>query len=151
MSRQGVVSNRIKQQVRQRAKLLCEYCHTSERWQYVPFTVDHVIPLAKEGQSDLNNLALACFHCNRRKSDRTTAVDPQTGKTMPLFNPRHDIWAEHFIWSADGLYIVSLTAVGRVTITQLTLNRERIIPIRADDMFINRHPPTGDPIMVGGS
>ena len=110
MPRPGSLTNRIKQRVRQRAKFLCEYCHTSERWQYVPFTVDHVLPIAKGGETGLENLALACFHCNRRKSDLVTAV-------------------------------------GRATVTQLALNRERIIPIRADDILVNRHPPHGDPIL----
>lgn len=146
MSHPGNLPNRIKQRVRQRAKLLCEYCHTSEQWQYVSFTVDHVIPLAKGGQTTLDNLALACFHCNRRKSDLVTAVDPQTNEVVPLFNPRLDQWREHFVWSADGLTVVPLTAVGRATVTQLALNRERIIPIRADDVLVQRHPPKDDPV-----
>lgn len=146
MSHSGNVPNRIKQRVRQRARLLCEYCHTSEQWQYVPFTVDHVIPLAEGGQTTLDNLALACFHCNRRKSDLITAVDPQTNEVVPLFNPRRDKWGDHFVWSADGLTIVALTAVGRATVAQLALNRERIIPIRADDVLVRRHPPKDDPI-----
>lgn len=33
----------IQKQVRQRANYLCEYCHASEKWQYVAFTIDHVI------------------------------------------------------------------------------------------------------------
>lgn len=141
MSHSGNVPNRIKQRVRQRARLLCEYCHTSEQWQYVPFTVDHVIPLAEGGQTTLDNLALACFHCNRRKSDLVTAVDPQTNEVVPLFNPRRDKWREHFVWSADGLTVVALTAVGRATVAQLALNR-----IRADDVLVRRHPPKDDPI-----
>lgn len=94
----------------------------------------------------LDNLALACFHCNRRKSDLITAVDPQTNEVVPLFNPRRDKWGDHFVWSADGLTIVALTAVGRATVAQLALNRERIIPIRADDVLVRRHPPKDDPI-----
>lgn len=141
MSHSGNVPNRIKQRVRQRARLLCEYCHTSEQWQYVPFTVDHVIPLAEGGQTTLDNLALACFHCNRRKSDLVTAVDPQTNEVVPLFNPRRDKWGDHFVWSADGLTVVALTAVGRATVAQLALNR-----IRADDVLVRRHPPKDDPI-----
>lgn len=43
--------------VRQRSQGLCEYCHALEQWQYVQFTVDHVIPLAKGGVDNLNNLA----------------------------------------------------------------------------------------------
>ncbi len=144
MPRQGVLTNRIKQRVRQRAKFLCEYCHTSERWQYVPFTVDHVIPVAKGGRTELENLALACFHCNRRKSDLVTAVDPQTDEVVPLFNPRQGKWSEHFVWSVGGLRIIPLTAVGRAIVDRLALNRERIIPIRADDVLVNRHPPQDD-------
>ena len=146
MPRRSVLTNRITQRVRQRARFLCEYCHTSEQWQYVPFTVDHVLPVAKGGQTELENLALACFHCNRRKSDLVTAVDPQTDEVVPIFNPRQDKWNEHFVWSADGLTIVALTSVGRATVEQLALNRERIIPIRADDVLVNRHPPKDDPI-----
>lgn len=76
------------QQARQRAKRLCEYCHTAEQWQYVPFTVDHVVPISQGGDNSLGNLALACFHCNRRKSDQMLAGDPQTQEEVPLFDPR---------------------------------------------------------------
>jgi 5-methylcytosine-specific restriction endonuclease McrA len=102
--------------VRRRAGYQCEYCHTSEQWQYVPFTVDHVIPLARGGSDDPNNLALACFHCNRRKADRLTAPDPTSGEHVALFNPRQDDWRDHFAWSPDGLLVMGLTPVGRVTV-----------------------------------
>lgn len=33
--------------------------------------IDHIIPIAKGGHpSDINNLQLAHFHCNRQKSDK---------------------------------------------------------------------------------
>ncbi|MEQ9359841.1 HNH endonuclease [Coleofasciculus chthonoplastes] len=136
----------IQNQVRQRANFLCEYCHASEQWQYVAFTIEHIIPLAKNGAETLDNLALACFHCNRKKSDRTTAIDPQLGAEVSLFNPRQDNWSNHFIWSVDGLFIIGLTPVGRTTVTALALNRERVINIRAADKAVGRHPPPGDPI-----
>ena len=94
------ISPEIQRLVRQRANHLCEYCHTAERWQYVRFTIDHVIPLSQGGSDDLDNLALACFHCNRRKADKLTALDPDSGAEVALFNPRRDDWREHFIWSA---------------------------------------------------
>jgi len=134
----------IQNKVRIRANHLCEYCHASEKWQYVRFTVDHVIPLTKGGIDKLNNLALACFHCNRRKSDKLTAFNPQTGEEVSLFNPRRDAWNEHFIWSEDGLFIIGLTPVGRATIAVLEFNRERVINIRAADIAVGRHPPKGD-------
>ena len=60
MSRYISEANQI--QVREPACYLCEYCHTSEQWQYIPFTVNHVIPLSKDGAKGIENLALACFH-----------------------------------------------------------------------------------------
>jgi 5-methylcytosine-specific restriction endonuclease McrA len=73
------ISEDLQEQVRQRANGLCEYCHASEQWQYVRFTVDHVVPLAEGGGDSLSNLALACFHCNRRKSNHLIGIDPQFG------------------------------------------------------------------------
>lgn len=140
------IPEEIQNKVRQRANFLCEYCHASEQWQYVAFTIEHIIPLTKNGTDTLDNLALACFHCNRKKSNRTTAIDPQSGAELPLFNPRQDSWNNHFIWSADGLFIIGLTPIGRITVTSLALNRERVINIRAADKAVERHPPLGDPI-----
>ena len=146
MSSNRYVNEATRNQVCQRANYLCEYCHASEQWQYVKFTVDHVIPLDRGGSNSLDNLALACFHCNRRKSNKTTAIDPQSDLEVPLFNPRSDIWKKHFIWSADRLYIIGLTPIGRATVTALALNRMRIINIRAADLAVGRHPPPKDPI-----
>ncbi|MCF4967318.1 HNH endonuclease [Nostoc sp. CMAA1605] len=125
---------------------MCEYCHASEQWQYVSFTVDHVIPLTKGGANSIDNLALACFHCNRQKSDKIKAFDEYSSSEVPLFNPRIDSWQKHFIWSMDALLIVGLTATGRATIAELAFNRARIINIRCADKEIGRHPPADDPI-----
>ncbi len=140
------LSTEIQQQVRQRAQCLCEYCHTSEQWQYIQFTIDHVVPLKRGGSDSLDNLALACFHCNRHKSSHQAALDPKTQQLTPLFNPRTQEWSKHFIWSADTLTILGVSAIGRATITALKLNRERIQAIRGADKIIGCHPPSGDPI-----
>ena len=76
--------------VAERQKLiikLCEYCHALEKWQYVAFTIDHVIPLTKGGDDTLDNLALACFHCNRCKGNVVSIKDSTSGEDIPLFNP----------------------------------------------------------------
>lgn len=131
----------IQEEVRSRADFLCEYCHTSERWQYVRFTFDHVIP---SEDSSLENLALACFHCNRRKSNKTEGIDLETGSNVPFFNPRTQIWSEHFEWTADHLMILGKTAIGRATVEAFELNRARIILIRDADKEVHRHPPKTD-------
>jgi hypothetical protein len=144
------LSASIQAQVRRRAKSLCEYCHTEETWQYTPFTVDHVDPVSAGGADRLANLALACFHCNRHKSNKQTAVDRETGQTVPLFNPRKHRWQDHFVWSSNGLLIIPLSAIGRATAVLLEFNRERIQQIRAADVSIGRHPPLDDPVQPVG-
>jgi len=138
------ISEAVQNQVGQRANFLCEYCHASEQWQYVSFTVDHVIPITKGGTNSIDNLALACFHCNRQKSDKLKAFDEQSLSEVFLFNPRTESWQEHFIWSKDTLLIIGLTAIGRATVAELAFNRARIINIRAADREIGRHPPPDD-------
>lgn len=144
MSFRRQIPENTQNMIRQRANFLCEYCHASEKWQYVPFTIEHIIPLAKNGTDSLDNLALACFHCNRKKSDRTTAIDEMSGAEVPLFNPRKESWQTHFIWSADGLFIIGLTPIGKATVTALALNRQRVINIRSADQAVGRHPPAED-------
>lgn len=134
----------VQREVRRRAGYLCEYCHIAERWQYVPFTVDHVVPLNRGGSDSLDNLALACFHCNRRKSDRELGLDPASGQSVRLFNPRTEAWNEHFVWSQDCLKVIGLTPQGRATVMVLEFNRERAVRLRAADRSVGRHPPDGD-------
>jgi hypothetical protein len=144
------LSASVQEQVRLRANFLCEYCHTDETWQYIPFTIDHIISVSEGGEDSLDNLALACFHCNRYKSNKQMAFDAETEKRVPLFNPREHRWADHFIWSGNGLLIIPLTAIGRATIGLLEFNRERIQQIRSADISIGRHPPFDDPIQPIG-
>ena len=138
----------IQEKVRRRANFLCEYCHTDEHWQLVQFTIDHIIPSSVGGTDELDNLALACFHCNRKKSNKQSIFDLPRSSEIPLFNPRKMIWNEHFVWSNNALQIISLTEIGGVTIELLELNRERILQIRQDDILVKRHPPKNDKIQT---
>ena len=139
------ISELIQASVRQRAKYQCEYCHACEQWQYVKFTIDHVVPISKGGTSDPDNLALACFHCNRQKTNRLFVMASEA--VVALFNPRLDDWSQHFIWSADGLLLIGLTEIGKATVLALAMNRERVLNIRAADREVGRHPPEGDPVV----
>jgi hypothetical protein len=140
------LSEEERENVRQRANHLCEYCHTFELWQSVPFTIDHVIPLSLGGSNNIENLALACFTCNRKKSNQTEITNPETGEVIPLFNPRLDKWSDHFVWAENRLMMLGISKVGQATIETLELNRERIIRIRSADLTIDRHPPKDDPV-----
>ena len=138
------ISELLQLQVRQQSNFLCEYCHASENWQYVKFTVDHIKPRSIGGDDSFENLALACFHCNRRKTNRSLAIDPESNESVSLFNPRQNNWNKEFIWSSSELYLLGQTAIGRATIAALDLNRDRVIAIRQADRDIGRHPPEGD-------
>ena len=140
------IPDALQRRVRQRANGLCEYCHAIEKWQIVPFTIDHAVPLSRGGTNDFTNLALACFHCNRQKSASITATDPTLDETVDLFNPRRDVWSEHFAWSADFTLIIGQTPRARAAIVQLRMNRRRIIDIRLADAAVGRHPPQDDPV-----
>jgi hypothetical protein len=106
-----------------------------------------VLPISQNGTTTLNNLALACFHCNRRKSNKTAVIDPVSELEVPLFNPRRDAWGNHFIWSPDTMMIIGLTPTGRATIVALELNRTWVVSFRAADHSVGRHPPIGDSIL----
>lgn len=134
------ISQFIQRKIRKRANFLCEYCHADERWQFIPFTIDHIIPSSQGGTDTLENLALACFNCNRLKSDKTNVAD------ISLFNPRKLLWNEHFMWSKNFLRIIPKTEIGKLRAELLQFNRERIQIIRAEDVKADRHPPENDEI-----
>lgn len=108
--------------VAHRAGYCCEYCGYPEAASSTPLEVDHIRPEAKGGATTLENLALCCRSCNVHKYVKTTAVDPATGETLPLFNPRTQEWREHFHLNRDSGIILGLTPVGRVTVEALNIN-----------------------------
>jgi len=116
----------------------CEYCHLSQAGQEATFHIDHVTPVASGGETVADNLALACVSCSLRKGARQTAADPNAGQEVPLYNPRGDLWSEHFQW--QGVRLSRLTATGRATIQALDLNRTLILAIREEEAAFGRHP-----------
>ena len=118
------VNERTRQFVRQRAKCLCEYCHSPERSSSDMFTIDHLTPKSLGGSDHPDNLALACRRCNERRYNFTTGNDPQTGEEVRIFNPRWQRWADHFIWTVDGRKIFGITPTGRATCYRLDFNDE---------------------------
>lgn len=104
--------------------------------------IEHILPLAKGGDSDEDNLWLACPICNKYKGSQTEAIDPQTGTLFPLFNPRQQIWHEHFAWSVDGLTVLGKTAVGRATVSALHLSNDlNALLVRSYWVQAGWHPP----------
>jgi len=88
-----------------------------------PFEVEHVIPPGVGGTDDPQNLALSCRSCNIFKGNQLNAIDPDTGETTRIFNPRVDVWSDHFRVSDDNS-IHGHTAIGRVTVALLRMNTQ---------------------------
>jgi hypothetical protein len=82
--------------------------------------VDHVVARQHGGVTSIENLALACLHCNQRKGPNIAGRNPETGKIIPLFHPRQHDWTEHFEWR--GADLIGRTEIGRATIQVLAIN-----------------------------
>ena len=132
------ISTFLRRLVIRRARGRCEYCRLSQAGQEATFHIDQIVPVAAGGETVAENLALACVSCSLRKGARQTAIDPISRNEASLFNPRLDIWAEHFRW--EGVHLIGLTATGRATIDALDMNRTLILAIRAEEASLGRHP-----------
>jgi hypothetical protein len=107
--------------VRHRAGNRCEYCGAIEGLPArIRFHVEHIVARQHGGDDSPENLALACHLCNAHKGPNLSGIDPATGRTVPLFHPRRERWAEHFI--RIGGKIVGQTATGRATVAVLDMN-----------------------------
>jgi hypothetical protein len=118
----------LRRQVRERARERCEYCLLAEVQAFFPHEPDHIISKKHGGETVLENLALACFDCNRFKGSDIASIDTQTGLVTRSFDPRANEWNEHFQLIAGR--IVPLTPVDRATEHLLRLNLPHRIAIR---------------------
>jgi len=128
----SVIPDRLRGPVVDRAGNACEYCRLPQLGQVARFPVDHVVPRSEGGLTELENLALACPHCNAFKWAHTTWPDPESGLPVPLYNPRTQVWADHFEWTdSHGITLVGRTACGRATIACLQMNHPDMLTTRA--------------------
>jgi hypothetical protein len=126
-----------------RAHARCEYCGIQDTETLVPHEPDHVIATQHGGRTAFDNLAYACFQCNRCKGPNLASLDPKTGLVTPLYNPRVDRWDHHFRLSAA--LIEPLTPVGRATAFLLRLNDAARVTIRANLRDRGRYAPPAAP------
>jgi hypothetical protein len=85
--------------------------------------LEHIVARQHEGETAETNLALACQHCNLHKGTNLTGIDPESGQNTRLFNPRSDIWTEHF--RVAGTILIGQTPIGRTTVRLLDMNADR--------------------------
>jgi hypothetical protein len=98
--------------------------------------VDHVVAEKHGGTTTLDNLALSCLPCNRRKGSDIGAIDPASGQFVRLFDPRQQTWSGHFQLVAE--QIVGQTAEGRATVEFLQFNSPERLLERAELIRLGR-------------
>ena len=89
------ISPALRRQVRERAWSLCEYCLVHEQDAYHGCEVEHVLSIKHGGLTVSENLAYACFHCNRHKGTDLGSVSVRTQTLVRFYNPRTDRWVSH--------------------------------------------------------
>jgi len=128
----------LRRKVRERAGNRCEYCLLSEDHAFFSHEPDHIIAEKHGGQTNILNLALACFDCNRFKGSDIASIDPTNGDLVPLFNPRTQGWNQHFKIEAGA--IVPLTPIGRATAQLLKFNLPARVEVRETLARTGRYP-----------
>lgn len=119
----------LRERVRNRAGHRCEYCRLRQAYSQYVLQVEHVLPRKHGGTDDVSNLALACDRCNLHKGSDLAGIDRETAQIVPLFNPRTQVWSEHF--ALDGPHVAGLSPCGRATIRVLNMNAPRRVLLRA--------------------
>lgn len=121
-------SESLRQRVRVRAGDRCEHCRLRQEHSELAHHVEHIVARQRLTSNSLDNLALACHCCNRKKGPNLTGIGPETGEITVLFHPSRDNWPDHFRWK--GPVIEGLSAIGRATINVLALNNGRRMRLR---------------------
>ena len=107
----------------------------------MPFEIEHIVPQAKGGTDEQENLWLACRNRNGFKHSKTHAIDPLTNAETNIFNPRKQDWNEHFEFSPEQTEIIGKTACGRATVIALRLNFEQAVKARILWVSVGWYPP----------
>lgn len=124
------MAHRLYAVVAERARRRCEYCLAPELIFNAAFEVEHVTPRDRGGADEEWNLALACRSCNGSKYLATAAPDPQSGRSVRLFNPRFDAWDDHFSLHVTSAEIVGRSPIGRATVSRLKMNGPKQLEAR---------------------
>ena len=118
----------VRRAVQARAGGRCEYCRLPAAARAGVLEIDHVRPLRLGGRTVPGNLAVACRRCNNAKGPNIAAFDPADDGRTFLFDPRADVWGDHFDERRGVL--CPRTPAGRATASLLRLLTRRVTALR---------------------
>ena len=137
----AIIKKDLEINLRQIAKNRCGYCLNPQELMPFKLEIEHLFPVALGGETVEENLWLACRECNAHKSKKIKSVDFLTGKLVKLFNPRTQIWHEHFEFSEDKTEIIGKTPCGRSTVESLQMNNFYQKTARSAWIITGKFPP----------
>ncbi|MFN8633104.1 MAG: hypothetical protein U0893_04555 [Chloroflexota bacterium] len=113
-------------------------------WQtYVADRIRDVTPTpGRGGPNHLDNYAWSCANCNEAKGQQVARLIGR--RRHRLYDPRRDVWYEHFGFAHRHLLIVGLSAIGAATVAALGTNDSRIggpLGSRHDAIVLGIYPP----------
>ncbi len=78
MAKRKSLTKKIRFEVFKRDNFICQYCGKTPP--NITLEIDHLIPISKGGDNDINNLIISCFDCNRGKSNIELKTIPNSIK-----------------------------------------------------------------------
>ncbi len=135
------ISSKIQTKIRVSAKNRCGYCLLPQEILMGKLEFEHILPIAKGGTDDEENLWLSCRDCNSYKSSKITGFDEKTKQEVKLFNPRTQNWNEHFAFDEGNTIIIGKTSCGCATVNALRMNEEQAVNARTIWVKAGWYPP----------
>lgn len=102
----------------------CEYC--KRLLTDISFECEHIWPESRGGLTVIENLAISCKRCNENKRNHVEWIDPVTGGTHPLFNPRVMRWEDHF--RRARAEVIGTSSIGRASANILFHSTPQYLP-----------------------
>lgn len=140
------IGSQIRLFVAERAGNICEYCLIAAEDCYYRHQIDHIVSLKHDGSSEIENLALSCVVCNRNKGSDIGSVVGNSTELIRFYNPRIDVWNEHF--RLGGLVFNPLTKIGEETVRIFQMNHEDQIMERETLSRVGRYPSEAALILI---
>lgn len=103
----------LRRETAERADFRCEYCLVREVVSFYRFHLEHIKSRKHGGATILENLAYSCPECNAHKGTDVGTFMDDDEHLIRFFNPRRDLWPEHF--EIDDAGIFGTTEIGKAT------------------------------------
>lgn len=135
------IAKALRRLVFERANNCCEYCLLSSEDSFLRLQVSLIIAKQDGGETVADNLCVCCPDCYALKGSVSTALEPLTNTMTPLYNPRTQVWREHFL--VHNVRIEPRTKEGSATVYLLQFNSAERMLERETLLEMGRYPPRG--------